>query len=84
VYTEFITNYELHYPNTVNKIFLINTPGIFEVVLRVIRPLMAPSTRESLAVYGINKMQFEAAISKEISKNELPDWLGGKRITKGV
>jgi len=82
VYTEFVQNYEKYYPNHASTITLVNTPGIFDVILRAIRPAMSPASRDTLQVYGTNKPQWQQALLKDIPKNQLPVEYGGTRRRK--
>ncbi|ODM91439.1 SEC14-like protein 2, partial [Orchesella cincta] len=40
IYLSYATAYENHFPGSVHDIILVNTPSIFEVVLRITKPLL--------------------------------------------
>jgi len=79
VYAEFVENCEHYYPNTVDKIFLVNTPMLFETVLSVVRPIMSQETRNNLRVYGTDKRKWQQALRKDFDAQELPKQFGGTR-----
>ncbi|ODM91320.1 SEC14-like protein 2 [Orchesella cincta] len=56
---------------------LYNTPGVFELVLRVIRPLMSQVSRDSLKVYGQDKAQWSKALLNTADKTQLRPEYGG-------
>jgi len=71
--------HQVYYPNLADNIVLVNTPGIFEVVLRIIRPIMAPETRVALKVFGTNKQQWQDFLRSIIAKDQLSREFGGTR-----
>jgi len=76
-YLALINNYENYYPGFANRIALFNTPPVFEVVLRVIRPIMSQITRQSLRVYGQDKGQWNKALWAIADKSQLTPEYGG-------
>ncbi|ODM91443.1 SEC14-like protein 2 [Orchesella cincta] len=82
-YIYLVNSYEKHFPGNADKIMLINTPPVFEVVLSVIRPLMSPLTRRALKVYNQDKSQWQPQLFKYVSPSELPPEYGGTKIYTG-
>ncbi|ODN03993.1 SEC14-like protein 2 [Orchesella cincta] len=74
-----VNTYENHFPAHADKIMLINTPAIFELVLNIIRPIMSPLTRQTLKVYNTNKEQWQKELFEIVDRNELPPEYGGTR-----
>jgi len=69
--------YDQHWPGYGDRIFLINTPGLFETVLALVRPGLAQDTRENLMVFG--KTGWKEAVDAVIDPNMLPQRYGGTR-----
>ncbi|CAL8112990.1 unnamed protein product [Orchesella dallaii] len=82
-YIYLINSYENHFPGHADKIMLINTPPVFELVLNVIRPLMSPLTRRALKVYNQDKSQWQPELFRYVSPDELPPEYGGTKIYTG-
>ncbi|CAL8070605.1 unnamed protein product [Orchesella dallaii] len=57
VYLTMTTNLETHYPYIWNRLYYVNTPAPFEIIIRVIRPIMRKSTRDAMKTY-VNKKQW--------------------------
>jgi hypothetical protein len=76
-YLYLVNTYENHFPGHADKIMLINTPAIFELILTVLRPIMSPLTRQTLKVYNTNKQQWQAELLRIVDKDELPIEYGG-------
>lgn len=58
-------------------LFFYKAPPVFEVVLRVIRPLMSQITREALQVYGPDKAVWKKVLLKIADENQLTSDYGG-------
>ncbi|ODM91313.1 Retinal-binding protein [Orchesella cincta] len=76
-YVTLVNSAESHYPNLANKIWLINTPPIFQVVLRLLRPLMSPVTQEVVKVFGQDKVKWKKALIEIADKSQLRPEYGG-------
>ncbi|ODM97022.1 SEC14-like protein 2 [Orchesella cincta] len=76
-YATFVSSYENHYPQYADALILLNTPPAFQVVLELVRPIFTHHTRQALKIYGQDKRQWEAALDKEISKEERRPEFGG-------
>ncbi|CAL8085636.1 unnamed protein product [Orchesella dallaii] len=76
-FVSIVQTYENHYPGFANNMVLFNTPAIFELVLRVIRPLMSQVSRDALKVYGQDKAQWSKALLKIADKSQLRPEYGG-------
>lgn len=51
--------------------------AIAETVLEALKSVMSESTRNSLAVYGFNRAEWQQALMKEITVDQLPPEYGG-------
>ncbi|ODM98130.1 SEC14-like protein 2 [Orchesella cincta] len=71
--------HQVYYPNLADNIVLVNTPTVFEVVLRILRPIMAPETRVALKVFGTNRQQWQQFLYSIIDKDQLSRDFGGTR-----
>jgi len=80
IYTTFVTNYENHFPGSADKILLLNTPQVFEIVLNIIRPVMSQQTRDALKVYNNNKEEWEPIVFNDIGRDQLVKEYGGTKV----
>jgi len=80
IYTNYVLNYEKHYPGSVDKMMLLNTPQVFEVVLNLIRPVMSQQTRDALKVYTNNKDEWEHIVFADIKRDQLVKQYGGTKV----
>jgi len=71
--------HQVYYPNLADNIVLVNTPTVFEVVLRLLRPIMAAETRVALKVFGSNRQQWQQFLYSIIDKDQLSRDFGGTR-----
>lgn len=71
--------HQVHYPNMADKIVLINTPGLFEAVLQLLQPIMAPETKIALKVFGPDKEKWRKYLYSFIDKDQLYTEFGGTR-----
>jgi len=76
--TRVVTTYENYYPGNNHKTAIINTPGTFQSLLQILKPLMSPMTRNALTVYG-QKGEGQAALLNDIDADQLATELGGTR-----
>jgi len=71
--------HQVHYPNMSDKIILINTPLIFETILKLLNPIMAPETREALRVFGPDKEKWKSYLNELVDRNQLYTEFGGTK-----
>lgn len=57
---------------------MVNTPGPFQTLLQILKPLMSQGTRDSLFIYG-GREEGTTALLKDISPDQLGEELGGTR-----
>jgi len=70
--------YDLHWPHWGDNIYLINTPGLFETVLTLVKPGLAQGTRDSLHVFGKGKeAEWGPALKAAVDDSQLPQRYGG-------
>ncbi|OXA59719.1 hypothetical protein Fcan01_04675 [Folsomia candida] len=79
LYTDWVTTLEAHYPSSQDKIFVINSPSTFQVVMNLIRPLLTPSTRNAIKILGTNMNEWSNTLFAEIARDQLPEGFGGTR-----
>jgi len=79
LYTNFVSNYEQRYPGSCDKILLLNTPSVFEIVLNLIRPIMSAQTREALKVYNNNREEWDHILFSDIRRDQLVKEYGGTK-----
>jgi len=80
IYTTFVSNYENHFPGSCDKIILLNTPQVFEIVLNLIRPIMSQQTRDALKVYNNNREEWDPILFADIDRDQLVKEYGGTKV----
>ncbi|CAL8070784.1 unnamed protein product [Orchesella dallaii] len=76
MYTSVVMNLETHYPYVWNKVYLLNMPDVFNIIIRLVRPIMRKATRDSLKSY-VTKDQWLPLLDEAIDKNQRSLRLGG-------
>jgi hypothetical protein len=64
---------QLHYPERCSKMFIINAPMLFNILWRVISPMIHENTRKKITILGDDKSE----MLKYIDVKELPSEYGG-------
>ncbi|OXA55512.1 hypothetical protein Fcan01_09365, partial [Folsomia candida] len=85
--TRVVTTYETHYPGNQHKTVLVNSklscypqsPGPFQTLLQILRPLMSQNTRDTQFIYG-KKEEGAEALLKDINADQLAVEFGGTRV----
>ena len=63
------------YPESMQKMYIVNAPWVFKMIWKVVRPWLHPITQEKIHVCGSNFLkEFEA---DGITKDHLPECIGG-------
>ncbi|XP_035711465.1 CRAL-TRIO domain-containing protein T23G5.2-like [Folsomia candida] len=78
-YTELAITFESRYPGAIDKIFVVNAPSIFQVILGVVNPILSKRTLNALEVLGTNKEEWSKVLDAHFEKDQLPENLGGTR-----
>ncbi|ORY93270.1 CRAL-TRIO domain-containing protein [Syncephalastrum racemosum] len=65
-----------YYPETLNKLFVVNAPHAFVTIWHVIRRWLEPRTIEKVCI--VSKHATAATLLEDIDAENLPDFLGGK------
>lgn len=66
------------YPESMQKMYVVNAPWVFKMIWKVVRPWLHPITQEKIQVCGSNFLEEMAADG--IEKDQLPECLGGSGI----
>jgi hypothetical protein len=77
--TRVVTTYENYFPGGSHKTVMVNTPGPFQTLFQIIKPLMSKISRDNLFIYGKKEEGVEALL-KDISKDQLAEELGGSKV----
>jgi len=77
IYTHFISTYENYYPLAAYRLYVLNTPDIFQNIIQLIRPFMSEESRKDLTVYGYNRDQWRKVLLDNIPEDQLPQKFGG-------
>ncbi|KAF0685026.1 Aste57867_23055 [Aphanomyces stellatus] len=63
-----------HYPDTLNRVFVVNAPFFFFTTWKIIEVFLNPTTRKKIQFLGSG---FKKELVKHIDPSQLPKWLGG-------
>ncbi|CAL8125439.1 unnamed protein product [Orchesella dallaii] len=63
--------YEAHYPEVLHKCFFINCPSFFNIVLAMLKPILAPKTLGKITCHGSNMSEWEATVHEVIEPDQL-------------
>ncbi|RCH97898.1 hypothetical protein CU097_009329 [Rhizopus azygosporus] len=63
-----------YYPETLHRLFIVNAPGVFVTMFRVIKAWLNPRTLEKIHVLGSD---YKDILLEHIDAESLPDFLGG-------
>ncbi|XP_074643835.1 SEC14-like protein 2 [Tubulanus polymorphus] len=78
VFNELITMFEDHYPETLKVSYCINSPSIFPVAYKLVRPFLSDNTAKKIRVYG--RKGWKECLLNEIDAEELPVFWGGTQV----
>ncbi|CAO3685259.1 unnamed protein product [Umbelopsis vinacea] len=63
------------YPETINKLFIVNAPSAFVIVWKMVKGWLDPGTIAKIQIFG---KDYEQALLDHIPAENLPSFLGGK------
>jgi hypothetical protein len=66
-----------HFPETMEKTFIINAPFAFRVVWNFVRPLLDERVRNAISITG-GASEYLPKLLQYAEEADLPEWLGGK------
>lgn len=75
LFSYFMQIEEMHYPEFVNKGFLVRAPRIFPTIFALVKPFIDPNTREKLEVCGSN---YKEKLKEYLPSSIIPEILGGE------
>eukprot|EP01126_Amoeba_proteus_P057763 TRINITY_DN7380_c0_g1_i1.p1 TRINITY_DN7380_c0_g1~~TRINITY_DN7380_c0_g1_i1.p1 ORF type:complete len:201 (-),score=51.81 TRINITY_DN7380_c0_g1_i1:208-810(-) len=67
-----------NYPESVRRLYIVNTPGLFSIMWKVITPILDPSTLKKTRILGNDFLEI---LQQEIDLEYIPANLGGKGPT---
>jgi len=67
---------EAHYPESLYRMYLINTPSVFSIVYKIMKAFVDPMTLEKIVICK-NKQEFLETATNEIDIESIPEYLGG-------
>ncbi|KAJ3027385.1 hypothetical protein HDV00_011223 [Rhizophlyctis rosea] len=71
------THDSLYYPERLNKLFIVNTPGLFARAWGIIKPWLDKGTQDKITIVGGGKEEVTNALLEFVDKENLPEFLGG-------
>ncbi|CAL8109877.1 unnamed protein product [Orchesella dallaii] len=77
VYFAISNIYEEHYPGSVDKIHIVNTPEPFRVIVRLLWPLLSQNTRQAINMMGTNRREWQSQLTKNVKTDQLLPSFGG-------
>jgi len=63
-----------HYPETLRKVFICNTPAAFNAIWKIVKPWLDPNTLAKIEILGYD---YRDRLLEFISKENLPEEFGG-------
>ena len=69
-----------YYPEILGRMFIVNTPMLFSVAWKVIRPWLDERTQKKITTEG---SKFQPKILELVAPENLPDFLGGTCVCAG-
>ena len=69
-----------YYPEILGRMFIINTPTLFSVAWKVIRPWLDERTQKKISTEG---SKYQAKLLELVAAENLPDFLGGSCSCEG-
>lgn len=78
---QFYTSFEEHYPQLIDKLYIIDNHPIVNTVLQTLLSSFAPETRRITELYSQNKAEYSRALLKHIDRDQLPEKYGGSKKT---
>ncbi|XP_046633790.1 SEC14-like protein 2 isoform X2 [Daphnia pulicaria] len=67
----------LHYPDSSRRLFIINAPSFFPLIMRLIKPFLHECDGPKIKVFGSDKKEWTSALLEEIEADQLPAFYGG-------
>ncbi|ODN04848.1 CRAL-TRIO domain-containing protein T23G5.2 [Orchesella cincta] len=64
--------YEAHYPEILFQCFFLNCPSFFNILLAMLKPILAPKTLGKITCHGSNQSEWEPAVHEVIDPDQLP------------
>ncbi|KAJ8386167.1 hypothetical protein AAFF_G00175910 [Aldrovandia affinis] len=68
---------EANYPETLGRLLIVRAPRVFPVLWTLVSPFINENTRQKFLVYSGNSYQGVGGLVEYISKEIIPDFLGG-------
>jgi hypothetical protein len=75
---ELVVIQDSNYPETMNKIIVMNVSPVFTLLFSLIRPVMHEATAKKFALYSKND-NWKKAILSEVDADQIPVYYGGTR-----
>ncbi|KAI9320496.1 CRAL-TRIO domain-containing protein [Dichotomocladium elegans] len=66
-----------YYPETLNKLYLVNAPSAFVMVWKIVKGWLDPGTINKIQILG---KDFQSTLLEQIPAENLPTFLGGKCV----
>lgn len=79
LWVNFLRSYESHFPSTAHTIIAINSPETFNLLLRLLKPSIPASSRETVKILGTNKQQWMSYLDERISPDQRTKEYGGTK-----
>jgi len=71
-----------HFPESIWKIYVVNTPFLFRAAWAMVKPWIHPITQAKVNIFGAPADAKKAMMADGFPEESLPDWLGGG--SKGI
>ncbi|CAL8072593.1 unnamed protein product [Orchesella dallaii] len=76
----YVQTLQMHFPWTTDKAILVNAPAVFEIAMRLIRPLLSEQVREAQLTFGTNKEEWQKFLRTIVKPDQLLQEYGGTLV----
>jgi len=74
-----LQSYEANYPETLYACYLINSSSMINMLLNLVKPVLAVNTYEKIRVFNTNVEEWKTAILEQVDEELLPIQFGGTK-----
>ncbi|ODN00402.1 SEC14-like protein 2, partial [Orchesella cincta] len=76
----YVQTLQTHFPWTTDKAILVNAPTVFEIAMRLIRPILSQQVRDATLTFGTNKEEYQKFLKTIIEPDQLLQEYGGNLV----
>jgi len=80
--SDFVPLLDVNYPNIAHQVLFVNAPRAFETIITLMKGLIPESRRDLFRVFGYDKAEWRAYLSKIVDDDQIPAAFGGTRPSR--